>query len=179
MRFSDIGYAIAAGQVFAIGSTVEISGQNTVIFDGEVTGVEMTLEHGQPEFTVVADDPAYKLTLGTKVRTFTQVSYSEVIAQIAGEHGLQHTVTGLTTPRHDYLLQADSDFGFLNEIADRSGSDWWIDDRIIDRQTVWVSNPLRSFSRSTTTCVRSRCGPVPCIPARQPSRVGGRKQSSR
>ena len=61
------------------------------------------------------------------MRTFTQVSYSEVIGQIASEHGLQHTVTGLTTPRHDYLMQADSDFGFLNEIADRSGCDWWID----------------------------------------------------
>ena len=127
LRFSDIGYSIAAGQIFAIGTTVEISGQDIVIFNGEVTGVEMTLERGQPEFTVIADDPAYKLTLGTKVRTFTQVSYSEVIAQIAGEHGLQHTVTGLTTPRHDYLMQADSDFGFLNEIADRSGCDWWID----------------------------------------------------
>lgn len=127
LRFSDIGYAIAAGQIFAIGTVVEISGFGTVIFRGEVTGVEMTLERGQPEFTVIADDVAYKLTLGTKVRTFTKVSYSEVIAQIAGEHGLQHAVIGLTTPRHDYLLQADSDFGFLNEIADRSGSDWWID----------------------------------------------------
>ena len=140
LRFSDIGYAIAAGQVFAIGTTVEISGQESVIFSGEVTGIEMTLERGQPEFTVIADDPAYKLTLGTKVRTFTQVSYSEVIGQIAGEHGLQHTVTGLTTPRHDYLLQADSDFGFLNEIADRSGADWWIDDRTL------VVQPYQSTS---------------------------------
>ena len=46
LRFSDIGYAIAAGQIFAIGTTVEISGQDTVIFIGEVTGVEMTLERG-------------------------------------------------------------------------------------------------------------------------------------
>ncbi len=144
LRFSDIGYAIAAGQVFAIGTTVEISGQDTVIFKGEVTGVDMTLERGQPEFTVIADDPAYKLTLGTKVRTFTQVSYSEVIGQIAGEHGLQHTVTGLTTPRHDYLMQADSDFGFLNEIADRSGSDWWIDDGAL------VVQPYETTSTPTT-----------------------------
>ena len=144
LRFSDIGYAIAAGQVFAIGSAVEISGQDTVIFSGEVTGVEMTLERGQPEFTVIADDLAYKLTLGTKVRTFTQVSYSEVIAVIAGEHGLQQSVTGLTTPRHDYLMQADSDFGFLNEIADRSGSDWWIDDGTL------VVQPYESTSTPIT-----------------------------
>jgi uncharacterized protein involved in type VI secretion and phage assembly len=155
LRFSDIGYAIAAGQVFTIGTAVEISGQNTVIFDGEVTGVEMTLERGQPEFTVVADDLAYKLTLGTKVRTFAQVSYSEVITQITGEYGLQNDVTGLTTPRHDYLLQADSDFGFLNEIADRSGSDWWVDGRSLvvkpygTQSTpviLTVDDDLRSFS---------------------------------
>jgi uncharacterized protein involved in type VI secretion and phage assembly len=127
LRFSDIGYSIAAGQIFTIGTAVEISGNSTVIFHGEVTGVEMTLERGQPEFTVIVDDSAYKLTLGTKVRTFTKISYSEVIGQIAGEHGLEKTVTGLTSPVHDYLLQADSDFGFLNEIADRSGCDWWID----------------------------------------------------
>ena len=72
LRFSDIGYAIAAGQIFTIGTALEISAPDpTVIFLGEVTGVEMTLERGQPEFTVVADDLAYKLTLGTKVRTFT------------------------------------------------------------------------------------------------------------
>ncbi len=154
LRFSDIGYAIAAGQVFAIGTTVEISGHETVIFVGEVTGVEMTLEHGQPEFTVIADDPAYKLTLGTKVRTFTRVSYSEVIGQIAGEHGVQNTVTGLTSPRHDYLMQADSDFGFLNEIADRSGSDWWIDGRTLVVQPyesastpiILAAEDLHSFS---------------------------------
>src|SRR6478735_5187930 len=55
LRFSDIGYAIAAGQVFTIGTAVEISGNSTVIFHGEVTGVEMTLERGQPEFTVIVD----------------------------------------------------------------------------------------------------------------------------
>ncbi len=132
LRFSDIGYAIAAGQIFEIGTQVEISAPDgTAIFVGEVTGAEMTLDHGQPEFTVVADDSAYKLTLGTKVRTFTKVSFAEVIGQIAGEHGLQKSVTGLTSPRQDYLLQADSDFGFLSEIADRSGCDWWIDGKTL------------------------------------------------
>ena len=132
LRFSDIGYAIAAGQIFEIGTQVEISAPDgTALFVGEVTGAEMTLDHGQPEFTVVADDSAYKLTLGTKVRTFTMVSYAEVIGQIAGEHGLQKTVTGLSSPRQDYLLQADSDFGFLSEIADRSGCDWWIDGKTL------------------------------------------------
>ena len=80
LRFSDIGYSVAAGQLFAIGSEVEISSPgSTALFLGEVTGVELHLDRGQPEFTVIADDLAYKMTLGTKVRTFTTVTYSEVI----------------------------------------------------------------------------------------------------
>ena len=66
------------------------------MFLGEVTGVEMLLDRGQPELTVIADDLAYKMTLGTKVRTFTKVSYSEVISQIAQEYGLQGEVTAST-----------------------------------------------------------------------------------
>ncbi|MET0864456.1 MAG: phage baseplate assembly protein V, partial [Nakamurella sp.] len=127
LRFADIGYAVAAGELFAIGNVVQIdTPDGTVMFIGEVTGVEMQLDRGQPELTVVADDMSYKLTLGTKVRTFTQVSYAEVIGQIATEYGLQRSVVELTT-RHEYLMQADSDFGFLNEIADRTGCDWWMD----------------------------------------------------
>jgi phage protein D/phage baseplate assembly protein gpV len=127
LRFSDIGYTVAAGQIFSMGTALEVSTPDgTSLFQGEVTGVEMHLDRGQPEFTVIADDPTYKLTLGTKVRTFTKTSYAGVIGQIAGEHGLRHSVTGLTA-QQDYLMQADSDFGFLNEIADRTGCDWWMD----------------------------------------------------
>ena len=84
LRFSDIGYSVAAGQLFVIGAEVEISTvSGTTLFLGEVTGVELNLDRGQPEFTVIADDLAYKMTLGTKVRTFTMVAYSEVISKIA------------------------------------------------------------------------------------------------
>ena len=61
------------------------------------------------------------MTLGTKVRTFTKVSYSEVIRRSPSEHGLAQQVDRRPPTRHDYLMQADSDFGFLNEIADRTG----------------------------------------------------------
>ena len=36
----------------------------TQLFLGEVTGIEMTLDRGQPEFTVIADDLAYKMHAG-------------------------------------------------------------------------------------------------------------------
>ena len=131
LKFSDIGYSVTAGQVFGIGTEIDISSPTgTGIFVGEVTGVDLQLDRGQPELTVIADDLAYKMTLGTKARTFTKVSYSEVISQIAQEYGLQAKVTASAT-RQEYLMQADSDFGFVTEIADRTGSDWWIDGKTL------------------------------------------------
>ena len=155
LRFSDIGYSVAAGQLFGIGGEVEISTvSGTTLFLGEVTGVELNLDRGQPEFTVIADDLAYKMTLGTKVRTFTMVTYSEVISKIAQEYGLRAQVSA-TTERQEYLMQADSDFGFVGEIADRTGSDWWVDARTLHFQPattastavrLTVGEQLESFS---------------------------------
>jgi uncharacterized protein involved in type VI secretion and phage assembly len=131
LKFSDIGYTVSAGQVLSIGTEIGIgSSAGTSMFLGEVTGVDMLLDRGQPELTVIADDLAYKMTLGTKVRTFTKVSYSEVISQIAREYGLQGEVTA-PSEQQEYLMQADSDFGFITEIADRTGHDWWVEGKTL------------------------------------------------
>src|SRR6478735_4755941 len=130
LRFDDAGHTLAAGGVFGIGTQVKITGgSGTVLLAGEVTGVEFTMDRGQPEFTVVVDDLAYKLTLGAKIRTFAAITYGEVIAQICREQGLSYENRGGTdalTVQQDYLMQSDTDFGFLTEIADRTGNDWWV-----------------------------------------------------
>ena len=147
-----------------------------VLFLGEVTGVELQLDRGQPEFTVVADDLAYKMTLGTKVRTFTKVTYAEVISQIAREHGLQRAGDRRTDAAAGLPMQADSDFGFLTEIADRTGNDWWMDG---------THAGTSSRPRPTGTAVtadgrrgpdtRSPSGPARCTRRRRPSAAGGRQ----
>ncbi len=129
LRFDDIGYSIAAGTTFAIGSTITVqmaAGQK--LFTGEVTGVDLQLDRGVPDFVVIADDLSYKMTLGNKVRSFAQMKYSDIVSTIAGEYGLSPTVDDSAT-MYDYVQQTDSDFGFLSEMAERLGYDWWIDDR--------------------------------------------------
>ncbi len=132
LRFDDAGHTLAAGGTFDIGAQVKIAaGSGQVLLSGEVTGVELTMERGQPEFTVVVDDLAYKLTLGAKIRTFAAITYGEVIALICREQGLSYENRGgsdALTTQQDYLLQADTDFGFLTEIADRTGNDWWVEE---------------------------------------------------
>jgi phage protein D/phage baseplate assembly protein gpV len=128
MTFLDDGFGISAGGTFKLGNKIVIAtGKGDTLFTGEVTGVELEVEHGAPNMTVIADDLAFKMTLGNKARTFTKVKYSDVVKKIAGEYGIVETDITATQSVHDYLLQADSDFGFLCEMCDRVGHDWWID----------------------------------------------------
>jgi uncharacterized protein involved in type VI secretion and phage assembly len=127
LDFLDDGFKVSAAQTFSLGTTIKVTtSSGAELFTGEVTGVELNVEWGAPNVSVIADDAAYKMTLGNKVRTFTQVAYSDVVSQIGSEYGL--TVNASATPSvHEYLLQSDSDFGFLTEMADRAGYDWWVD----------------------------------------------------
>ncbi len=155
LRFDDIGYAIAAGTTFAIGTAITVqmaAGQK--LFTGEVTGVDLQLDRGVPDFVVIADDLSYKMTLGNKVRSFAKMKYSDIVRTIAGEYGLTATVDD-TGAMYDYIQQTDSDFGFLSEIADRTGFDWWIDERKLmfrkpvpgqSTVTMTVGQDLRQFS---------------------------------
>jgi phage protein D len=128
ITFLDDGFSISAGQTFKLGSKIVITtAKGDALFTGEVTGVELEVEHGAPNMTVIADDVAFKMTLGNKARTFTKVTYSDVVQKIAGEYGITAPEITPTSSVHDYLLQTDSDFGFLCELSDRVGYDWWID----------------------------------------------------
>jgi uncharacterized protein involved in type VI secretion and phage assembly len=126
LQFADPGFVLSAAGTFALGSTVTIStSDGTDLFAGDITGLNIDLEYGTPSLSVVADDPSYKMTLGTKVRTFTNVSYTDVVSQIAREHGLTASTDPLTMT-YEYLMQSDTDFGFITEMADRAGYDWWV-----------------------------------------------------
>ena len=128
LEFDDFGFAVSAGGSITMGApvTISVSGGDTPLFDGEITGINLDLDRGHPMLSVVADDPSYKLTLGTKVRTFTNMSYSQIVSQIGSEIGV--SVDADSTPTtYEYLIQSDTDFGFINEMADRVGYDWWVD----------------------------------------------------
>ena len=127
IEFLDDGFVVSAGSTFDLGGKVTVTtSAGATLFTGEVTGVDLDVERGAPNLSVIADDTSYKMTLGNKVRTFTSVSASDVVRKIAGEYGLSVTATA-TTVVYDYLLQSDSDFGFITELADRAGYDWWVD----------------------------------------------------
>lgn len=128
LRFIDGGFSVSAGAHFSLGTKVSISEPpRTKLFEGVVTGVSLDQrENGQPELTVIVDDAAYKLTRGTHIETYTNLSYADVIKKIAGRVGLSPDVES-TTVVMDYLLQAGTDLEFLNVMTERAGLGWWVE----------------------------------------------------
>lgn len=128
LRFDDPGYLVSTSAGFGPGTDVSISVGETVIFLGEVTGVELEHRQRSVDLLVTVDDAAFKFGLGTKVRTFANVTASDVVRQLATEHGLQCDADS-TASAFPYLIQSTSDLHFLNDLADRAGFDWTVNQR--------------------------------------------------
>ncbi|MDP3892417.1 contractile injection system protein, VgrG/Pvc8 family, partial [Nocardioides sp.] len=131
LRFVDVGYGLSSSRLFRLGAEVQIEkyGGRDPLFKGEVTG--LSLEQSMdavPELIVTVDDPAHRLSRGTRTRTFLHASYADVVRTLGGDNGVSVTVTarqGLGTV-HEYQLQACSDLAYLNHIVERTGTSWWI-----------------------------------------------------
>ncbi len=149
LDLTDVGFAESAGTRLALGTAVEVStSPGTVRGAGEITGVHLELDASGPLISVECHDAAYRMTLESKVRTFTNVTYGAVLTQIAGEAGLSAEVgefNGSTTT-WPYLLQSDTDFGFVSELAERTGSDWWIEERTLHFKAPASAAPVLNLS---------------------------------
>ena len=97
---------------------------------GKLYVTEIGVERDGPdsgEFVVVAHDASYRLTRRHNVTTFAEMTISAIAEKVAT------TGTGISTGSLDsaatvkYLLQADTDFGFITTLARRVGYDWWVD----------------------------------------------------
>jgi len=128
LRFADVGYSVSSGNHFSIGTAVEVGVyQGGTLLTGSVTGLSLQQQEGDhPDLVVVVDDGAYKLTRGSKVKTYLNMSFSDIVSQLASGAGLTASTTS-TQETHPYVLQADTDLGFLDDLASRVGYDWWVE----------------------------------------------------
>lgn len=99
-----------------------------VIFDGRIMGLEARFPEGQaPEITVLAEDRFQDLRMTRRTRTFQEVSDSDVISQIAGDHGLSSAVD-VTGPTYKVLAQINqSDLAFIRERARSVDAEVWME----------------------------------------------------
>lgn len=140
LRFSDDAYEHSGSSQFVLGKRVTISlgdepgprtgkSRSGQLFTGDVTGVSIEQpRHGQSDLVVIVDDPTYKLTLGTAVKTYLKMTYTDVVTKVVSAAGLSPDVQSVGSPVHDYLLRAGSAMSFINSVAERIGYVWWFDD---------------------------------------------------
>jgi uncharacterized protein involved in type VI secretion and phage assembly len=129
LTFTDAGYSLSGAGTVQLGTQVVVSmpdGSGDLI-SAEVTAIAVEQREGeQPELVLTALDKSHRMARGSQVKTYLQMAYSDVVSQLAGNCGLTASADA-TSVTFDYLLQVDSDLGFLTEMAARSGFDWWVD----------------------------------------------------
>jgi phage protein D len=131
-------------------------GSDTTLFDGKIMALEASFPEGQsPELTTLAEDRLQDLRMTRRTRTFEDVSDSDVVNRIAGEHGLSAS-TSVSGPTYKVLAQINqSDLAFLRERARAIDAELWIEgntiqlkprtSRINGTTELTYGNKLRSF----------------------------------
>jgi phage protein D len=98
---------------------------------GEIVALELDQRPGTVRVIVQAFDRAHRLHRGRHVRTFQQVTDSDVVSRIAKDLGLQADAD-VTSPQHEYIIQDNlSDFEFLAERALLAGAELSVDDQTV------------------------------------------------
>jgi len=114
-------------RLLEFGKGFEIKLGSDSIFDGKIMGLEASFPEGQsPEIRVLAEDRFQDLRMTRRTRTFSDVSDSDVISQIANDHGLSPSVS-VTGPTYKVLAQVNqSDLAFVRERARAIDAEVWM-----------------------------------------------------
>lgn len=124
------------GSEFDFGTDIEVAigpeGNQYVVFEGSVSGLEIVLGDSEPPRVVLlAEDKLMRLRMTRRMRTYTDVTDADVVRQIAQEHGLDADVSA-EGPRYDVLQQVNqSDLAFLRERARLLQTDLWCQGRTL------------------------------------------------
>jgi phage protein D len=110
------------------GKDLQVKLGSDSLFNGKIMGLEAIFPEGQsPEITVLAEDRFQDLRMTRRTRTFADVSDSDVINQIANDHGLSPSVS-LDGPSYKVLAQVNqSDLAFIRERARAIDAEVWMD----------------------------------------------------
>ncbi len=134
----DEGFRWIEHPLVRIGQQVEITGRpsedeqrtSTPLFKGEIVSIEAEYpESGVPTLVLRGYDLSHRLHRGRKVRSFTQMTDSDIAARIAQERGLGADVDS-TRHVHEHLYQENlSDYEFLARRARALGFVFQVEER--------------------------------------------------
>lgn len=124
------GFLYFDRQELDFGKTLAVKLDDTVLFQGRITGLEAQFGEGaSPELTVLAEDGLQDLRMTRRTRTFEDLSDADLIRQVASEHGLQAEVD-LSGPTHRVLAQVNqSDLALVRDRVRSLGGELWVEDQ--------------------------------------------------
>ncbi|HYV24495.1 MAG TPA: hypothetical protein VE969_04600 [Pyrinomonadaceae bacterium] len=110
------------------GKDFEVKLESDSLFQGKIMAMEASFpEDKSPEISVLAEDRFQDLRMNRRTRTFTDVSDSDVINQIATDHGLSPSVD-VNGPTYKVLAQVNqSDLAFIRERARSIDAEVWME----------------------------------------------------
>jgi len=124
LLFADPLMKLISGTTFSCGSAVKIRlgyGANLeTLFDGEVVRLEPQFRRDQPiSLAVVCQEPLHRLALSQSTRSLNNVDVSEVVKQIAQDHGFSSDAPSGTK---QHIMQGNiSDAVMLRRLGSRLG----------------------------------------------------------
>jgi phage protein D len=115
-------------KVFDFGKVFRIKLGRDTLFEGRIMGLEAHFPNGSaPQLNVLAEDRFQDLRMRRRTRSFTDMTDTAVMQQIAGEHGLSPKVN-VPGPSQKLLAQVNlSDLAFLRERARALGAELWME----------------------------------------------------
>jgi uncharacterized protein involved in type VI secretion and phage assembly len=133
LRFSDAGFQLSASNRFALGAEVKVLAGPTELITGLVTGVSI-VQHSDEgtDFVVTVDDKGCRLARQMTPATYLDMTYSSVIQKICRDAGLTPKVSGAALNQaNTYQLRTGSGLDYIDHIARRTGSVWWVEDNTV------------------------------------------------
>jgi len=123
-------------QILDFGKAFKIKLGSDTFFDGRIMAVEAQFgATGTSQVNVLAEDRFQDLRMARRTRTFADASDSDVINQIASDHGLTPSVN-VNGPTYKVLAQINqSDLAFLRERARTIDAELWMDGSTLNAKT--------------------------------------------
>ena len=119
---------------FEVGTDIEIKAGSAderttkTVFKGQVIAYEPDFGQTGVEISIRALDKGHKLQRVRKVRTFQQMSASDIVNKIVGDHGLSAQVDSTSVVYEFFQQSAETDWELLTRLARDHGYRFYVDD---------------------------------------------------
>jgi uncharacterized protein len=109
---------------------IEVGGRK--VFQGRISALEAGFPHSAPPvLTVLAEDRLQDLRMRRRTTAYADMSDSDIITQIASDHGLTPAVDVTGTTHKNLSRVGETDLAFLRRRAAELGAEIWVDDRTL------------------------------------------------